>query len=176
MPCYYKKKRSVKGRRDGLICNRSLIADGLDAWGRHMREFSLPEWDDLPGFELYMDQVIAILTQYLSFLPTEKTGDKVITPSAINNYVRMKIMPAPDKKKYSRRHIAYLIMICMLKQSMSISSVQKMIPAGLAEEQVKAIYNSCVAQLDKMTKYFVKHSRTVAEDMLGPGGAEKSRS
>ena len=33
-------------------------------------------------------------------------------------------MPAPVKKKYSREHIAYLIIICSLKQALPISDIK----------------------------------------------------
>ena len=68
----------------------------------------LPYWDELPEIDLYMDQVIALMDKYLSF---HKTDDNttIVTHSMINNYVKLGMMPAPIKKKYSREHIAYLI-------------------------------------------------------------------
>ena len=89
-----------------------------------------------------MDQVISLLTQYLDYLPPEIKDKQVITASTINNYVRVKVMPEPRKKKYYRVHIAYLIMICTLKQSLNIATVQKLIPFGIPEEQVAFIYNA----------------------------------
>ena len=48
--------------------------------------------------------------------PIPPVNDTIITHSMINNYVKLGIMPAPVKKKYSREHIAYLIIICCLIQ------------------------------------------------------------
>ena len=91
-----------------------------------------------------MDQVIVLLTRYLDYLLYDASTDTVITASTINNYVRMKIMPPPVKKRYSRLHLAYLIIICIMKQSLNIAYVQKMIPIGIDEEEVKRIYNDFV--------------------------------
>ena len=97
----------------------------LSEWLDKLERFDLPDWDSLPQLDLYMDQVILLLTQYLS--PLERYGEeKAITASIINNYVRMKVMPPPVKKRYSRVHLAYLIIICTLKQSLSISCIQRM--------------------------------------------------
>ena len=56
----------------------------------------------------------------------------------------MKIMPAPVKKKYTRIHLAYLIIICSLKQSLSISVVSRIIPMNIADDTVREIYNDFV--------------------------------
>lgn len=56
----------------------------------------------------------------------------------------MKIMPAPVKKKYTRIHLAYLIIICSLKQSLSISVVSRIIPMNIPDDTAKEIYNDFV--------------------------------
>ena len=86
----------------------------------------LPYWDELPEIDLYMDQVIALMDKYLSFHKTDEET-KIITNSMVNNYVKLGIMPAPVKKKYSREHIAYLIIICTLKQALPISDIKDLI-------------------------------------------------
>ena len=91
-----------------------------------------------------MDQVISLVGRFLDLFPHMPGSDPIITPSTINNYVRMKIMPAPVKKKYTKIHLAYLIMICTLKQSLSISVVSKIIPMNIPEEEVKEIYDDFV--------------------------------
>ena len=91
-----------------------------------------------------MDQVISLIGRFLDLLPHGEANEPVITPSTINNYVRMKIMPAPVKKKYTRIHLAYLIIICLLKQSLSISVVSRIIPMNISEDEAKDIYNSFV--------------------------------
>lgn len=134
--------------------NSKLITGKLLRWQNYLNKHFLPEWEDIPSLGLYMDQVITLISQYLSFLPAN-TEDQVITASAINNYVRMKIMPAPEKKKYYRIHIAYLIMICSLKQSLSISDIQRIIPAVLSENEIKDAYNDFVSQYTGSIQIFV---------------------
>ena len=108
---------------------REDAAQRLSKWLDGLKNYDLPDWDSLPPLDLYMDQVILLLTRYLS--PLERYGEeKAITASIINNYVRMKVMPPPVKKRYSRVHLAYLVIICTLKQSLSISCVQRSLPVG----------------------------------------------
>ena len=110
-----------------------LIGTKLRRWENYLNSFRLPQWDELPDMDLYMDQVVILLQRYLNFLPEDEHGNAAITPSIINNYVRLKIMPPPVKKKYTRVHMAYLIMVCSLKQSVNIPYIQKMLPLGLPE-------------------------------------------
>ena len=124
---------------------REEAAQRLSQWLDGLRKFDLPDWDSLPQLDLYMDQVILLLTRYLS--PLERYGeDKAITASIINNYVRMKVMPPPVKKRYSRVHLAYLVIICTLKQSLSISCIQRMLPEDRSEGAVQALYTDFVRQ------------------------------
>ena len=90
---------------------------------------SIPKWKDLPEIDLYMDQVIALMEKYLA--NDNNQDSKLITPSMINNYVKHGIMPPPTKKKYSREHLAYLVIICSLKQVMPISNIKLMIDKKL---------------------------------------------
>ena len=75
----------------------------------------LPRWNELPEIDLYLDQVVNYLEKYLGIL-SSNDDDKIITKTMINNYVKQGIMPAPEKKKYGKTHIAYLMVICILKQ------------------------------------------------------------
>ena len=86
----------------------------------------IPRWNELPEIDLYLDQVVNYLEKHLGQYNVNEE-DKIITKTMINNYVKLGIMPAPEKKKYSREHIAYLIVICVLKQIYSISDIGKLI-------------------------------------------------
>lgn len=95
---------------------------------------SIPKWSDLPEIDLYMDQVISLMEKYLADTSIQET--KLITRSMINNYVKLGIMPAPNKKKYSREHLAYLVIICSLKQVMPISNIKAMIDKKLQKNSI----------------------------------------
>jgi len=101
-----------------------------------IKNHSIPKWNDLPEIDLYMDQVIALMEKYLK---DEKSDTKLITSSMINNYVKLDIMPAPVKKKYSREHLAYLFIICSLKQVMPISNIKSMIEEKLKKNTIAEI-------------------------------------
>ena len=119
-----------------------------------------------------MDQVLTLLSGYLPFLPKKEKEEQIITTSAINNYVRMKLMPAPEKKKYSRIHIAYLIMICALKQSLTMSEIQKILPNGLTEEEVKKTYEAFVNQYTDSARIFVAMVESMAAQLLAAETAD----
>ena len=151
---------------------KSLVVEKLNKWDRFLAENSLPSWDSLPSFELYMDQVIVLLSQYLSYIPQDDTEGPRITASIINNYVRMRVMPAPVKKKYSRIHIAYLIMICTLKQSLSISYIRKILPSLNDEEHIRAVYSSFTEIYATATRFFRENARDGASELLSESGGD----
>lgn len=102
----------------------------------------LPRWESFPDIELYMDQVVAVMEKALELYNKGGSEEsKLITPSIINNYVKLKIIPAPHKKRYNREHLAYLVMICILKQTLAISSIVKIIETNLETKSIKELYN-----------------------------------
>ena len=149
-----------------MTYNKELIAGKLRRWEKYLDEYRLPSWEEIPDIGLYMDQIVTLLTGYLDYMPPELKEEQVITPAAINNYVRKKIMPEPVKKKYYRSHIAYLIMVCTLKQSLSIPTLQTMIPMGLEEEELRRVYSSFVTRHRIACTYFVKQVRIAAGGIL----------
>ena len=146
--------------------DKQLIADKLRRWEKYLEHYQLPAWENIPDFGLYMEQVIALLRSYLDYLPPELKEEQFITAAAINNYVRKKIMPEPKKKKYYRTHIAYLIIICSLKQSLSIPTLQTMIPVDLSQEELRSFYISYSHRHSLASKYFVKQVREAAAGIL----------
>ena len=149
--------------------DRERVVQRMRKWETYLNEHALPSWDELPALDLYMDQVVALLNSYLGFLPKEVGMDAVVTAAAVNNYVRKKIMPAPVKKRYSRIHLAYLLMICSLKQSVSISYIQQMLPPTLTEQQVQDVYNRFAEQQRRTTLYFVEQVNQQASRLLAEG-------
>ena len=149
-----------------MTYDKDLIAAKLRRWEKYLLNYRLPAWEEIHDIGLYMDQVVTLLKQYLDYLPPELKEDQVITPAAINNYVRKKIMPEPVKKKYYRTHIAYLIMICTLKQCMSIATLQTMIPMGLSEEELKQTYTAFSKRHRASALFFIEQVREVAAGIL----------
>ena len=145
--------------------DKKQIAAKLLRWERFLHEFSLPRWDELPPIELYMDQVIVLLTDYLGFFAYEGNDEKLITAAMVNNYVKQKLLPAPVKKKYGRAHLACLIMICTLKQTQSMAVVKKTLPSG-DEESIKRDYNQFVEVHKRLAHYFTEQVKTSAADVF----------
>jgi len=66
----------------------------------------------------------------------------------INNYVKQNIMDPPIKKKYNKKHIAYLFVICILKQVYSISDIDKLIKLALKGFPIERAYNTFCQALE----------------------------
>ncbi len=96
---------------------------------------SLPQWEELPDLELYMDQVLSLVGRYL---PAGE--DRGLTASMVNNYVKQKVLPPPVNKRYGRGHIAALLMICSLKSVMPISAVQQLFESRGGAEGLEELY------------------------------------
>ena len=106
-----------------------------------IKAFRLPRWEQIPTLGLYMDQVVTVIEQALSPV-LGFTGEAVITPSMINNYVKLGMVPKPDKKKYSREHITCLLVITILKQASKIGDIRLGIDTALKNGEMGEIYNS----------------------------------
>lgn len=156
-----------------MAYGKDLAADGLQRWGRYAEGYSLPAWESIPDFGLYMDQVVVILQQYLDFIPAPAEGkDSFVTASTINNYVRLKLMPPPVKKKYGRVHIAYLLIILTLKLSLSISQIGALLPRELTEAQVRALYADFCTRFARTQQHFVQKLQQTARELACAGDTE----
>ncbi len=107
----------------------------------------LPHWNELPDLELYMDQVLSLLQRCLGNHPSFIR--KGLTASMVNNYVKLGVMPPPMRKKYTRTHVAYLIIICVLKPCMPIEFIKNMLAASLQTKNIQTVYDKfCVLYED----------------------------
>lgn len=90
-----------------------------------IRSSKLPTYDELPNVPLYRDQVISYITLILK--PLDRcSSSEWLTPSMINNYVKMHLVSPPVKKQYGREQISRLLLICILKQFLSISAIEQL--------------------------------------------------
>jgi rRNA processing protein Gar1 len=83
--------------------------------------------NDIPGIDLYMDQVTTFLQDNLRGLSRDPEGDKFLTKTMINNYVKNKVLFPPVKKKYNREHIMLLIVIYYMKSFLSIGDIRSVL-------------------------------------------------
>lgn len=102
---------------------------------------------ELPRIELYLDQVLAIVSGELSFMLLP--GEVAITGSMVNNYVKQKVVPAPRRKRYTRRHVASLLFVTAMKRVYSIGQISCMM--GMIDESdvdVSALYDEVVGAVE----------------------------
>lgn len=156
--------------------SREEFANHMKEWNSLLNNSKMPTWDELPTIDLYMDQVIVLMNQYLeSFASSDAEGTQLITPPMINNYVKLKAMPAPVKKKYSKVHIAYLIMISSLKQALSIPTIQRIIPLHEDEEMVKQLYEMFCINQHKAFAYITEKVCDVTDPLLEEANSNPER-
>ena len=84
-----------------------------------MKNLKLPRIADLPSIDLYKEQVLELLDPLLIELEV-----KPITSSMINNYTKHHFIPAPTEKKYTRKHVAHIIVIAILKDLFELSEIK----------------------------------------------------
>ena len=149
-----------------MAYDNALVAGKLRRWEKYLNDYHLPAWNEIPDFGLYMEQVTVLLKQYLDYLPPELKEEQFITAATINNYVRTKVMPRPVDKRYFRVHIAYLIIILTLKQSLSISLIQKIIPMDQTPQEVEQIYTGYAELHRKAAIFFMDQVRIAAGPIL----------
>ncbi|MGO3018470.1 MAG: DUF1836 domain-containing protein [Anaerococcus sp.] len=89
---------------------------------KDLKKFKKIDWSDIPDLGLYSDQVVDFIdNKLISFFPDTLN----LSPSMINNYVKKGILPKPIKKKYYKEHIAYLIVVIILKQTIPIAKIKE---------------------------------------------------
>ena len=116
--------------------------------------FNIPRWEELPNIDLYLDQVVNYLDDclcdYIKDDNNDKKENQVVTKTMINNYVKQGVLEPPVKKKYSRKHIAYLFCIIILKQVYSINDIDNLIKLALETTTLDKAYNSFCQELNML--------------------------
>ena len=116
----------------------NVLKNWCDLVGAH----SAIDWDHLPSLGLYMDQVLTLTEEELALLSAD--GTQPITSSMINNYVKDGVLPRPEKKKYSREHLAVLYMVCMMKSQLPLPQIAQLIRELEAESSTEMIYSAFI--------------------------------
>lgn len=121
-----------------------------------LSEFKLPRYEELPSLEMYMDQILSLLNRYLSSLAAPH-DDVVMTKTMINNYVKHKVLPSPNKKRYTKDHLAYLIVICILKNNFSMVEIKKLIELQMNGYPIDHTYNYFCSEFEAALYAIFKH-------------------
>lgn len=83
---------------------------------------------DIPEVDLYIDQVTEFIDNKLS-IHKRHQKDKLLTKTMINNYAKAGILMPPKRKRYSRQHIALLLLLYNSKQILSINDISLLFSA-----------------------------------------------
>jgi hypothetical protein len=101
------------------------MMDTQRRFAARLEEFRPVSWDLIPDLGLYMDQVITFIERQCKELFME--DDRIFTPSMVNNYVKIGLVGRPVSKKYGREQLAQLLMICILKQSITAENMKALV-------------------------------------------------
>ena len=139
----------------------SSIKNKLINWVTELENYHMPNWNDLPDIDLYMDQVITYLEKQLAVF-SKNEDEKFITPAMINNYVKNEIIPRPLNKKYTREHLAHLISVLNLKNILSLMDITRLI----SHEKIDKPINSLFDQLNSIQDEAFKDTALRVRDSL----------
>ena len=74
-----------------------LSSTKLRRWEKFLAAYRLPDWDAIPDFGLYMEQVVQLLKQYLDYLPPELKRAGAHHGGGRNAMSVPKLLPEPRK-------------------------------------------------------------------------------
>ena len=123
------------------------------------------EWDRLPDIGLYMDQVVTYIERELGTLKGAE-GERIATPSMINNYAKAGIIPRTEGKKYSRQHMAILLSAFTLKRVLSAQDMASLMVSPGSPVETKAFYESFRQSMDQAAR---EMATTVESGMKAAG-------
>ncbi|MFD0897450.1 DUF1836 domain-containing protein [Loigolactobacillus binensis] len=132
------------------------IAEDFPTWLAQLQTLQLPYWKDFPDFDIYMEQLVNLVNQYLAPLALDP-----VTPAMINNYVKHKVMFKPVKKRYRREHLAAVVTLTLLKTVFPL----EMIRTGFAGE-LNAL--SAQAAYDRFITNFTTQLQTLQSAQAVP--------
>ncbi len=157
--------KQIRRKGNPMLYEKKQVAEKLLRWEHFLDSFRLPEWENLPKIDFYLDQVIALVNQYLGFFVYDPAEEKLLTPSMVNNYVKLRLIPPPVRKKYGRKHIALLLMICTFKQSVSMAAMAYMLPPD-DEALIRSEYARFTASYLRISRYVVQQAKASAEPIF----------
>ena len=129
--------------------------------------------EEIPNIDLYMDQVTTFMEEHLKNT-RRYAEDKVLTKTMINNYAKNKLLPPPEKKRYSKEHVLMLIFIYYFKNILSINDIQTLFTPivqkyfkSMTEKDMTYIYNEVFSmekdQIESLKKDLLRKYKTAQE-------------
>ncbi len=118
----------------------------------------IARWEELPQFDLYVDQIVDFITRNLASL--YEKDEKIITRTMINGYVKQGLILPPVKKKYSRDQLAYLMVICLLKNVYSLEEVKELLRIQIAAFPLDRSYDYFLIEFEDCLKNIFHQDET----------------
>ncbi len=126
------------------------------AYAERVSALHISRISEMPRIELYLDQVLSIVSSELAFMYAP--GERVVTGAMVNNYVKQRIVPAPVRKRYARRHLATLLFVCAFKQVLSIEQIRVLLTlAEEADVDSARAYDAMIELFEETLRGLVSH-------------------
>lgn len=109
-----------------IVYNRAIEYEGKNTTV-NIEEFRLPRYAQIPDVGLYLEQVVRYVNSHLAIL-----GEPALTSSMVSNYVKQRLIPAPQKKLYTAQHLARLLFIAVVKPVVPLDGLRMMF--GIQED------------------------------------------
>ena len=128
-----------------------------------MKNYAFPRWNELPEIDLYMDQVITYINEKLK--DTYFFEEKFITKSMINNYVKTGIVHPPVKKHYTKSHLAYFLVLTLLKRCYSMQQITSLlhIYTDVKDSSIEQAYDLFISRFEASLNDVFENNRNTVD-------------
>lgn len=138
---------------------------------KQLRDLKLPTWEEIPNEGIYMTEVINLLGR--SIKPLFIGDENPISPSMINNYVKLSYIKEPINKKYYRESLAQIIAIGLFKQVMSIEEISKGVSIEIDTFGIKEVYDNFVDIFTKSKEAVLKQGDDISINFISKNHHDK---
>ncbi|KRM91530.1 DUF1836 domain-containing protein [Liquorilactobacillus cacaonum] len=136
--------------------------DDFEKWLTAFSNKKLPQWNEFPDFDLYMDQLVNLGNRYLEdFIETK------ITASMINSYVKKGLMERPNKKKYTITNVAELVVISLFKSIYPLEIIRSGIKQSIKSSSIADSYDYFASLFNQTLSNFDLNSLSQVDSFDG---------
>ncbi len=121
------------------------------------------ELSDIPQIDLYIDQITTLVDSKLSGM-CRAPDEKLLTKAMVNNYSKEKLIAPTKGKKYSREQIIRILMICYLKQVLSIQDIKRLLSRVEGEEESRRVYELLLREKQQVAGQISSQAREYLSD------------
>ncbi len=111
------------------------------------KENKLPLWDELPTFEIYLDQLLDLANNYVYPI----TGEH-LTRTMMHNYTKAEVIVRPQNKRYLKIHLAGAIVVSLLKSVFSLDTIKNGFQIEMEQDSAQEAYDRFVNMFNQVSK------------------------